>query len=53
MTMNDLMVRSFSQVVEKLVAHRAILDAADANAARFAERVKKDQQKLRSISGRT
>ena len=40
MTMNDLMVRSFAQVVEKLHADRAILDAADVDAARFAERVK-------------
>jgi len=41
MTMNDLMVRSFAQVVEKLHADRAILDAADVDAARFAERVRK------------
>lgn len=41
MTMNDIMVRSFSQVVAKLHADRAILDAADVNAARFAARVKK------------
>jgi ribonuclease HII len=40
MTMNDLMVRSFAQVVEKLHADRAILDAADVDAARFAERVR-------------
>ncbi len=49
MTMNDLMVRSFSQVVEKLVAHRAILDAADVNAARFAERVKKTSKTTMDI----
>jgi ribonuclease HII len=41
MTMNDIMVRSFSQVVSKLHADRAILDAADVDAARFAARVKK------------
>lgn len=40
MTMNDLMVRSFAQVVQKLHADRAILDAADVDAARFASRVK-------------
>jgi len=40
MTMNDIMVRSFSQVVAKLHAHRAILDAADVDAARFAARVR-------------
>jgi ribonuclease HII len=40
MTMNDLMVRSFAQVVEKLHADRAILDAADVDAARVAERVR-------------
>ncbi|MHC1631547.1 MAG: ribonuclease HII [Methanotrichaceae archaeon] len=40
-TMNDIMVRSFSQVLKKLSADRAILDAADINAERFADRVKK------------
>jgi ribonuclease HII len=40
MTMNEIMVRSFSSVVAKLHADRAILDAADVNAERFAERVK-------------
>jgi ribonuclease HII len=40
MTMNDIMVRCFSQVVSKLNADRAILDAADVNPQRFAERVK-------------
>jgi ribonuclease HII len=40
MTMNDIMVRSFSQVVAKLHADRAILDAADVDAARFAARVR-------------
>jgi ribonuclease HII len=40
MTMNDIMVRSFAQVVAKLCADRAILDAADVDAARFAERVR-------------
>jgi len=39
-TMNDIMVKSFSKVVEKLSADRAILDAADVNPARFARRVK-------------
>ncbi|MDD2754002.1 MAG: ribonuclease HII [Methanothrix sp.] len=40
MTMNEIMVRSFSTVVAKLQADRAILDAADVNAQRFADRVK-------------
>ena len=40
MTMNDLMVRSFSQVLSKLSAHKAILDAADVDAERFGRRVK-------------
>ncbi len=40
MTMNDIMVRSFAQVVQKLHADRAILDAADVDAARFAKRVR-------------
>ncbi|KQC15598.1 MAG: ribonuclease HII [Methanothrix sp.] len=40
MTMNEIMVRSFSKVVEKLSADRAILDAADVNPGRFARRVK-------------
>ena len=42
MTMNDIMVRCFAQVVKKLSsAQRAILDAADVNEERFAERVQK------------
>ena len=42
MTMNDIMVRCFSQVLQRLSsANRAILDAADVNAARFGERVRK------------
>ncbi len=40
-TMNDIMVRCFSQVVQNLSADRAILDAADVKAERFADRVKK------------
>jgi ribonuclease HII len=40
MTMNEIMVKSFSVVVEKLSAERAILDAADVNPGRFARRVK-------------
>jgi len=40
MTMNDIMVRSFSQVVARLQADRAILDAADVDADRFARRVR-------------
>ncbi|MDD3552170.1 MAG: ribonuclease HII [Methanothrix soehngenii] len=40
MTMNDIMVRSFSQVVGRLHADRAILDAADVNAERFAQAVR-------------
>ncbi len=40
MTMNDLMVRSFAQVVARLKADRAILDAADVDASRFAEHVR-------------
>lgn len=41
MTMNDIMVRCFSQVLQRLTsANRAILDAADVNEARFGERVR-------------
>ncbi len=40
MTMNDIMVRCFSQVLQHLSADRAILDAADVNAQRFGNRVK-------------
>ncbi len=40
MTMNDLMVRCFAQVLQKLQADVAILDAADVNEERFAERVR-------------
>lgn len=40
MTMNDLMVRCFAQVLQHLHADRAILDAADVNEERFAERVR-------------
>jgi ribonuclease HII len=40
MTMNELMVRCFAQVVARLRADRAILDAADVNEARFAGRVR-------------
>jgi ribonuclease HII len=42
MTMNDIMVRSFAQVLQRLsAAERAVLDAADVNEARFADRVRK------------
>src|SRR5512136_382999 len=40
MTMNEIMVRSFSQVLARLHADLAILDAADVDAGRFGERVK-------------
>ncbi|MBN1235669.1 MAG: ribonuclease HII [Methanotrichaceae archaeon] len=40
MTMNEIMVKSFSSVVARLHADRAVLDAADVNAERFAQRVK-------------
>jgi ribonuclease HII len=40
MTMNDIMVRCFAQVLRRLSsANLAILDAADVNEARFGERV--------------
>jgi ribonuclease HII len=42
MTMNDIMVRCFSQVLQHLSsANKAILDAADVDEARFGERVRK------------
>lgn len=41
MTMNEIMVRSFSQVVDRLHADKAVLDAADVNAERFAQAVRK------------
>ena len=40
MTMNEIMVRSFSQVLSRLHADQAMLDAADVDALRFAQRVK-------------
>ncbi len=40
MTMNEIMVRSFSQVVGKLHADKAVLDAADVDADRFARAVR-------------
>ena len=40
MTMNEIMVRCHAHVVGKLHADRAILDAADVNEERFAERVR-------------
>lgn len=40
MTMNEIMVRSFSQVVERLHADKGVLDAADVNAERFARAVR-------------
>lgn len=39
-TMNDIMVRCFSQVLCHLSADRAVLDACDVNAQRFADRVR-------------
>jgi len=42
MTMNDIMVRCFAQVLKELSsAQRAILDAADVNEERFSDRVQK------------
>jgi ribonuclease HII len=42
MTMNDIMVRCFAQVLQRLsFADRAILDAADVSETRFGERVRK------------
>jgi ribonuclease HII len=49
MTMNDLMVRSFAQVLQKLQADEAILDAADVNEERFAARVKSASKSSMSI----
>jgi ribonuclease HII len=40
MTMNEIMVRCFAQVLARLRADRAFLDAADVDEARFAERVR-------------
>jgi len=40
MTMNELMVRCHAHVVSRLRADKAILDAADVNEERFAERVR-------------
>lgn len=39
-TMNDIMVRCFAQVLQRLQADKAFLDAADVNEERFAQRVK-------------
>jgi ribonuclease HII len=40
MTMNEIMVRCHAHVVSRLHADKAILDAADVNEERFAERVR-------------
>lgn len=40
MTMNDIMVRCFAQVLQRLQADKAFLDAADVNEERFAKRVR-------------
>ncbi|NYT01470.1 MAG: ribonuclease HII [Methanosarcinales archaeon] len=40
MTMNEIMVRAHAQVLSRLQADRAMLDASDVKAGRFAERVK-------------
>jgi ribonuclease HII len=50
MTMNDLMVRSFAQVLQRLEADRAILDAADVNEERFASKVKTASKSSMSIT---
>lgn len=39
-TMNDIMVRCFAKVLQRLQADKAILDAADVNEERFAQRVR-------------
>jgi ribonuclease HII len=44
MTMNDIMVKSFAQVVGRLHADSGVLDAADVDAARFARRVKSESK---------
>ncbi|MDD1759546.1 MAG: ribonuclease HII [Methanothrix sp.] len=44
MTMNEIMVRSFAQVLAHLQADRAFLDAADVDASRFGERVRKESK---------
>ena len=44
MTMNEIMVRSFAQVLAHLHADRAFLDAADVNASRFGERVRSESK---------
>jgi ribonuclease HII len=44
MTMNEIMVRSFAQVLAHLQADRAFLDAADVDASRFGERVKSESK---------
>jgi ribonuclease HII len=46
MTMNEIMVRSFAAVIQRLSFDKAILDAADVNPGRFGERVQ-------SLSGTT
>lgn len=40
MTMNEIMVRAHAQVLSKLQADQAMLDASDVKADRFAEKVK-------------
>jgi len=44
MTMNDIMVRAHSQVVQRLKADRGILDAADVDERRFCRRVREDSK---------
>ena len=50
MTMNEIMVLCFSQVLEELRPGHAFLDAADVNAARFGENVRKKYARVIHIT---
>ncbi len=50
MTMNEIMVLCFSNVLEELRPKHAFLDAADVNAARFGENVRKKYARVIDIT---
>lgn len=50
MTMNEIMVLCFSNVLEELRPGQAFLDAADVNAARFGENVRKKYARVIDIT---
>lgn len=50
MTMNEIMVLCYSRVLKQINASKAIVDAADVNASRFAENLRKKGCKIEIIA---